>query len=611
MNGILASNLTNQKTHSLSLPQRWLKCPRYGQKLEKFLPFKTPLDDRYDTQVPEIYRFTPEMFVQKWKSSKVKLGMVIDLTKTDRFYDRSIFENSNIKYWKHKLDGFAEAPTKAQTTAFIALVDEFLNLNPLSFIAVHCTHGFNRTGFVICSYLVEKMDWSVEAALEAFANIRPPGIYKQHYVDELFERYEGSKDEAIAVVNVLPDWCHEDDQKLIEELNEEDRPGIDSRQKVFIDSKELDLKYRNEELVVQIFDQPRLGQIQRLAKAYMRTDKNTFIGAQPVSLDKDNIVKIREKPYHLSWKADGTRYLLLIQGRDNIYMLDRDNCVFKVKNLSFPKSNDISRHLEKCLFDGELVVDRVKTDPNNPNSHVTEYPRFLIYDAITFKDQEVSKMPFDIRIKCIKNEIIETRNKAKAKGVIIHKEPFSIRLKEFISIQAESKGRWKKFLDPNFTKSLCHETDGLILQPSGKEDFYKSGRCDDILKWKPPELNTIDFKLVVKKTKVEIGCLQERIGLLYVSGHEQPIDTIQVTPVLAKLDGKIIECKYESKGLGCIIDLKKPLYAFSEAYYQSNNPFPRPTQDSGFFYVNELINLSQIISRQPLVFVKVYSILFI
>lgn len=28
---------------------------------------------------------------------------------------------------------------------------------------VHCTHGFNRTGFLICSYLVEKMDWRWEA----------------------------------------------------------------------------------------------------------------------------------------------------------------------------------------------------------------------------------------------------------------------------------------------------------------------------------------------------------------------------------------------------------------------------------------------------------------
>ena len=25
---------------------------------------------------------------------------------------------------------------------------------------LHCTHGFNRTGFLIVSYLVEKLDWA-------------------------------------------------------------------------------------------------------------------------------------------------------------------------------------------------------------------------------------------------------------------------------------------------------------------------------------------------------------------------------------------------------------------------------------------------------------------
>lgn len=32
----------------------------------------------------------------------------------------------------------------------------------LSSAGVHCTHGFNRTGFLMCAYLVEKMDWRSE-----------------------------------------------------------------------------------------------------------------------------------------------------------------------------------------------------------------------------------------------------------------------------------------------------------------------------------------------------------------------------------------------------------------------------------------------------------------
>lgn len=75
----------------------------------------------------------------------------------------------------------------------------------MEIIGVHCTHGFNRTGFLIASYMVEKMDCSVEAALLAFAKMRPPGIYKDDYIKELFKRYEDEEDAFPAPQ--LPDWC--------------------------------------------------------------------------------------------------------------------------------------------------------------------------------------------------------------------------------------------------------------------------------------------------------------------------------------------------------------------------------------------------------------------
>ena len=43
---------------------------------------------------------------------------------------------------------------------------------------VHCTHGFNRTGFVICTYMIEVLEFSVEQSITYFAQARPPGMYK-------------------------------------------------------------------------------------------------------------------------------------------------------------------------------------------------------------------------------------------------------------------------------------------------------------------------------------------------------------------------------------------------------------------------------------------------
>ena len=33
-------------------------------------------------------------------------------------------------------------------------------------IGVHCTHGVNRTGYLICRYLIEKMDWDPQKAID-------------------------------------------------------------------------------------------------------------------------------------------------------------------------------------------------------------------------------------------------------------------------------------------------------------------------------------------------------------------------------------------------------------------------------------------------------------
>lgn len=137
---------------------------------------------------------------------QAKLGLWIDLTNTTRFYDSKEVESRGCQYKKLQCRGHGECPTEEQTKIFINLVDEFQIKCPLSLIGIHCTHGFNRTGFLIVSYMVEKMDCSVEAALMAFAQARPPGIYKGDYIKELFRRYEDEED-AMPPPS-LPDWCN-------------------------------------------------------------------------------------------------------------------------------------------------------------------------------------------------------------------------------------------------------------------------------------------------------------------------------------------------------------------------------------------------------------------
>ena len=50
---------------------------------------------------------------------------------------------------------------------------------------------------------------------------------------------------------------------------------------------------------------------------------------QPVSLDRTNLAMLRDKRYLVSWKADGTRYLMLLLGSKGAFLIGRDNMACK------------------------------------------------------------------------------------------------------------------------------------------------------------------------------------------------------------------------------------------------------------------------------------------
>ncbi|XP_036045734.1 mRNA-capping enzyme-like isoform X2 [Onychomys torridus] len=515
------------------IPPRWLNCPRRGQPVAgRFLPLKTMLGPRYDSQVAEENRFHPNMFSNYLKSLKVKMSLLVDLTNTSRFYDRNDIEKEGIKYIKLQCKGHGECPTTENTETFIRLCERYSERSPPELIGVHCTHGFNRTGFLICAFLVEKMNWSIEAAVATFAQARPPGIYKGDYLKELFRRY-GNIEEA-PPPPVLPDWCFEDEEEEEDEDGKKDsEPGSSAsfgkKRKERLKLGAIFLEGITVKGVTQVTTQPKLGEVQQKCHQFCGWEGSGFPGAQPVSMDKQNIRLLEQKPYKVSWKAEGTRYMMLIDGTNEVFMIDRDNSVFHVSNMEFPFRKDLRMHLSNTLLDGELIIDKVNGQA---------FPRYLIYDIIKFNAQPVGDCDFNIRLQCIEHEIVSPRHEKMKIGLIDKtQEPFSVRPKQFFDINIS-----RKLLEGNFAKKVSHKMDGLIFQPIGK---YKPGRCDDILKWKPPSLNSVDFRLKIRRMEGE-GLVPQNVGLLHVGGYERPFAQIKLTKELEQYNNKIIECKFEN-----------------------------------------------------------------
>eukprot|EP00889_Picochlorum_renovo_P003138 jgi/Picre1/30168/NNA_005537.t1 len=83
-------------------------------------------------------------------------------------------------------------PSKDAVDEVECVAKEFWSRHPDQYIAIHCAYGFNRTGFIVCSYLCQAHGMTVIEALASFAEARPPGVKHGKFIDELYARYGGT-----------------------------------------------------------------------------------------------------------------------------------------------------------------------------------------------------------------------------------------------------------------------------------------------------------------------------------------------------------------------------------------------------------------------------------
>jgi len=207
VSGLIESFVSTLVDHRLSLGWQLQHLTTEGkwdvknlEKWQKILAVTEPIGGIFRAmktlrEVDETH--TPKVFVQNWSAKAgVKHGirMVVDISHESPVYDPKGLEDGGVEY--HKFPTVSKLPpTVDEVRAFIALIDtlrEHLAADPQysgDVIAVHCHYGFNRTGFFLVSYLVEKMGYRLQDALDEFATKREPGIKHAHFINELYVRY--------------------------------------------------------------------------------------------------------------------------------------------------------------------------------------------------------------------------------------------------------------------------------------------------------------------------------------------------------------------------------------------------------------------------------------
>lgn len=519
------------------LPQGWLECPSLGQPIGYMVPSKVPLDESFNDLVGPGKRYSSRQVINSLRRNQKELGLVIDLTNTTRYYSPSEWTKQGIKHVKIRCKGRDAVPDNESVNAFFYEVTQFLSRHKHSkkYILVHCTHGHNRTGFMIVNYLMRSQPMHVAEALHIFAQKRPPGIYKQDYIEALYMFYHESPENLVCPPT--PEWKRSSDLDLNgEAVPEEDDDGnteavlhehVESKlitnDDVLGDPIPYDQQDAMRQIVYQLFELTPSGR-----------GNLQFPGSHPVSLNRDNLQLLRQRYYYATWKADGTRYMMLITTH-GCYLIDRNFCFRRIQ-MRFPMKNMNEGFHHLTLLDGEMIIDKL------PDSGLKR--RYLIYDLVAISSRSVVKLPFSERWKLLEEEVVRPRiNERKmfeceGKCSPIYRydmEPFAVRQKGFWLLSTVTK------LLKGFIPNLSHEADGLIFQ--GWDDPYVPRTHEGLLKWKYPEMNSVDFLF-------EVGSDDRQLLFLYERGKKKLMDGAQVIfreeEDIPSLSGKIVECSWDA-----------------------------------------------------------------
>uniref|UniRef100_A0A803KTR5 mRNA guanylyltransferase n=1 Tax=Chenopodium quinoa TaxID=63459 RepID=A0A803KTR5_CHEQI len=376
------------------LPPGWLDCPNFGHEIGFLIPSKVPLNESFNDYVVDKKRYS---FRNVLRLLGHKLGMVVDLTNTDRYYQMT--EVKGLKYLKIRCQGRHARPDNESVNKFVF------------------------------------------EAIQTFAKSRPPGIYKEDYINALYDFYHETKPDLV-VCPSTPEWKRSSDVIQNSDALPDDDDGVSNAS--IMGKQENTVRMTNDDVLGdKIPDQ------------------------QEYHLRRVKLQLLRQRYYYATWKADGTRYMMLLSP-DGCYPIDR-RFKFRRMQMRLPcRSRTKSEFHQYTLLDGEMIIDSVSSQKQER--------RYLIYDLIALNGVSIIERPFSERWMMIEKEIIEPRNQDRKRMLESHSkpsyrydlEPFRVRRKDFWLLSTVGK------LLNEFIPNLSHEADGLIFQIGefGSEDLY-------------------------------------------------------------------------------------------------------------------------------------------
>jgi hypothetical protein len=228
-----------------------------------------------------------------------------------------------------------------------------------------------------------------------------------------------------------------------------------------------------------------------------------FPGPQPISIERKHFPILKKSEYLVCEKTDGVRHVLcafMFCDKKVCFLVNRALDILLV-TVTLPK-----HAYQGTILDGEFVNQEL----------------FMVYDSVFVSGVDVKNENLLKRLESADSVV---------SGILKMKtDPITIKIKTFYNYKNISE--FKKIY-----KSLTCKTDGVIFTPVNEP--IRVGTHETMFKWKPRDLNTIDFQAKLWYDGTKWGLyVQEKGRLVFESEltHEE-------TPEWIKEDS-IVECQY-------------------------------------------------------------------
>ena len=332
--------------------------------------------------------------------------------------------------------------------------------------------------------------------------------------------------------------------------------------------------------------------VNNLNAGYNNKKKFNFPGLQVINMDREKLNYFTHWPdrFLLCEKSDGVRYLLIQYKNGICHLIGRNLEFFEIfcSEKLPPPYDGIKLYNDwsiEFFLDGELVLDDVDEQNDDKSKFIkingeNKKINFLIFDAVVIKGYNIGFLPFKKRLEEFSKVFIEEYDvlkyiKSRGKS-FLKKYNMDIQYSKFININKINKDikssiqgtkttsnsnnkNISLYIKDYYTfkqieklndliKLLPHHNDGLIINV---DDYpYYSGQSCEIFKWKPLEMNTIDFEIIYnEKIKRFILYITTKEGNLPVEllcfGSDEEKKNFENN--YDKYNKNIGECFYDSK----------------------------------------------------------------